>query len=198
MIYAYVFFAIFAIMVVLRYKENNLFENNLTQQLTEKDENYFEVRYLKAIPFLYIALSIPPLVVFLQLTFGNKVDLSFGYRITYFCIGLGLLGAAVFNYIRKERRLIVFDHGQITLYSGKKVKISGNINQIERVNRSQQIWGAQNHIINIPYQIIFSSNKYIEFNEFMDNSYKLVAFFEKGNYFKKSGRFSKKNKKEKK
>ncbi len=182
MIYAYVFFAIYAIMMVLSYKENSLFEKNLTQQLTEKDENYFEVRPLKTIPFLYIALSIPPLVVFLQLTFGSKVDLSSGYRITYFCIGLGLLGAAVFNYIRKARTLIVFDHGQITLYSGKKVKISGNINQIERVNRSQIIWGAQNLGGYTPYQIIFSSKKCIEFDEFMDNSYKLVSFFEKGNY----------------
>ncbi len=110
MIYAYVFFAICAIIMVLAIKEMNLFKNNLAQQLTEKDENYFEVRYLKTIPFLYIALSIPPLVVFLQLTFGSKVDLSAGYRITYFCIGLGLLGAAVFKYIRKARTLIVFDH----------------------------------------------------------------------------------------
>ncbi len=134
-------------------------------------------------------------MVFLQLTFGSKVDLSFGYRITYFCIGLGLLGAAAFKYIRKARTLIVFDYSQITLYSGKKVKISGNINQIERVNRSQILWGSQNLVGYIPYQIIFSSKKCIEFDEHMDNSYKLVAFFEKGNYFKRKNKREGKDKK---
>ncbi len=162
-------------------KNARLFNKKLEKQMITKDEQYFEIRYFKNIPFLYLIISIVAAFAFFSL-----------YNELYFfkwCLSIIAVGAGVANYIyRAIMYKIVFDHGQITLYIGKKVKETGTFDEAKGISRP---YTARNFGPSLPYLIIFEwggvikSAKLIEFNEDMDNSYQLVALLEKGDYFKK-------------
>ncbi len=187
----------FAVWWFVSSKNARLFNEKLAQQMLEKDEQYFEIRYLKNIPFLYLIISIFAVFVFFSVM-NEFYFLKWSFSII-------AVGAGIANYIYKAMYKIVFDHGRITLYIGKKVKITGTLEQMECVTKPY----SDGNLIGpayVPYTIVFESGgliksaKIIVFDEDMDNSYKLVAFFEKGNYLEEGGRFGKKkkNKKEKK
>ncbi len=162
-------------------RNTRLFDKKLEKQMLTKDEQYFEIRYFKNIPFLYLLISIvAAFAVF-----------SFYKEMYYFkwCISIIVVGAGIANYIyRAIMYKIVFDHGQITLYIGKKVKETGTFDEAKGISRP---YTARNLGPSLPYLIIFEwggvikSARLIEFNEDMDNSYQLVALLEKGDYFEK-------------
>ncbi|PID46290.1 MAG: hypothetical protein CSB47_05020 [Proteobacteria bacterium] len=170
----------FVVFWIASSKNENLFNKKLKKQMIAEDEQYFEIRYFKNIPFLYLLLSI--VVAFAVFSVVNE------FYIFKLCLSIIILGAGIANYIyRAVMYKIVFDHGQITLYIGNKVKETGTFDEAKGISRP---YIAKNGP-NFPYQIIFEwggmikSAKLIEFNEDMDNSYQLVALLEKGGYFDK-------------
>ncbi len=185
----------FAVLWVVSSKNERLFNEKLAQQMREKDDEYFAIRYLKNIPFLYLIISIFAVFVFFSVM--NE------FYFLKWSLSIIALGAGIANYIYKAMYKIVFDHGRITLYIGKKIKITGTLEQMECVTKPYASGSGGGGMI-IPYTIVFESGgliksaKIIEFNEHMDNSYKLVAFFEKGDYLEEGGRFGKKKKNKKK
>ncbi len=178
--------AIFIIFI----KEGILFEKNLKQQLKEKDDNYFEVRHTRSVRFLYILLSVvfsSPL--FLGIFKDDPQNQSLEETILLIIISLILPVITICYNIYMMRIRIIFDHGKITLYSGNKIKITGTLDQIEKVTKPSTINRGHDYNSRIPYKIVFESGKrWIDFDYYMKNSYKLAAIFEKGNYFEKKKR----------
>ncbi len=110
-------------------------------------------------------------------------------------IAVGLLSYALYIYISKMLYKLVFDHGQITLYSGNKMKLTCSLEQIKFVARPEGTTAYMGHLgPELPYRICFdegTKSRIIQFDEDMDNSYKLVAIFEKGHYFGKPSKLEK-------
>ncbi len=198
----YIVVAIFLVLVIVIFRNQSLFDKNLDRQMLEEDEEYFEIKYFKNMPLLYVLLSIFPSLAFFLKAFNQPIPLLLagffkesdseailgGWAKTgYLCVASGILFWALFNYVYKTRYKLVFDRDRVTLYSGKKMKITGTFDQIKIVNKPQ---GTSHSLAGcgprIPYQIVFEhKKKRIEFDEDMDNSYKLVAIFKKRKYFDK-------------
>ncbi len=202
----YIVIAIFLVLVIVLFRNQNLFDKNLDRQMLEEDEEYFEIKYLKNIPLLFVLLSILPSLAFFLKAFNQPIPLllagffkesdseailGFWSKTGYLCVASGILFWALFNYVYKMRYKLVFDHDRVTLYSGKKIKLTGTFDQIKIVNEAGSTCGGVGAGspavgVRIPYQIIFENNKkWIEFDEDMDNSYKLVAIFKKRSFFDK-------------
>ncbi len=165
--------------------------------MLKKDEAYFEIRYLKNIPFLYALLSTLLALDLLIDVFEDWTVLDLWSITGSLCAALGLLGWAIYYYFSKTRQRIVFDHGRITLYMGNKIKITGTLDQSKAINRPRAGVtgvgaGGLGATQSTPYQIVFEwggvikTGKFIDFGVNMDNSYKLVALLEKGGYFEKN------------
>ncbi len=190
----WVFIAIFIAGVVVMFKNKNRFDKKLDKQMLEDDEEYFEVRYFKNMYFLDSLVYVPLALIALIPTFDPEI--SFGYRMSYLGIAVGLLGYALYIYLSKMLCKLVFDHGQIALYTGNKMKLTCSLDQIDFVARPAGTVATTGHLgPEIPYRIYFDEGdkgKFISFDEDMDNSYKLVAIFKKGNYFKRKNKRDKK------
>ncbi len=177
---------LFAVWWVVASKNERLFNEKLAQQMLTKDEQYFEIRYLKNIPFIFLLFSVVGSFAF----FSAYSE----FYIFKLCLSIIALGAGIANYIyRAVMYKIVFDHGRVTLYIGKKVKETGTLEEAKIISRPHIVKNG----VWFPYQIIFKlggvikSAKMIVFDEHMDNSYKLVAILEKGDYFKRKKRTKK-------
>ncbi len=177
-----VFIAIFIADMVVRFKNEKIFNEKLEKQMLESDEIYFEIRYLKNVVLLDSLVYVSLALLFIP---GFLFDTDFVNRMIDLFIAVGLLGYALYIYFSKILYKIVFNHGRVSLYIGNKIKIAGTFEQIEGINRPTTISVGGDSGRSIPYQIAFKGGC-IRFNENMDNSYKLVAFLEKGNYFKKT------------
>ncbi len=192
-----VFIAIFIAGVAVMFKHKNRFDKKLDEKMLEDDEAYFEVRYFKNMYSLDSLVYVPLALIALIPTFDPEV--SFGYKMTYLGSAIGLLGYALYIYLSKTLYKLVFDHGQITLYTGNKMKLTCSLDQIDFVARPASTLLTTGHLgPEIPYRIYFDEgdkSKFISFDEEMDNSYKLVAIFEKGGYFKRKNKRERKDKK---
>ncbi len=192
-----VFIAIFIASVAVIFRNRNRFDKKLEKQMFEDDEAYFEVRYFKNMYFLDSLVYVPLALIALILTFDPET--SFGYRMFYLGSAIGLLGYALYIYLSKMLYKLVFDHGQITLYTGNKMKLTCSLDQIDFVSRPEGTMARTGHLgPEIPYRMYFDEgdkSKFISFDEEMDNSYKLVAIFEKGGYFKRKNKREEKDKK---
>lgn len=189
-----VFIAIFIASVAVIFRNRNRFDKKLEKQMLENDDEYFEVRYLKKYVFLGSLAYVPLALIALILTF--VLETSFGYRMFYLGSAVGLLGYALYFYLSRMLYKLVFDHGQITFYTGNKMKLTCSLDQIDFVARPAGTVATTGHLgPEIPYRIYFdegAKSKFISFDEDMDNSYKLVAIFKKGNYFKRKNKRDKK------
>ncbi len=177
---------------IISSKNERLFNKKLAKQMLEKDDTYFEVKYLKNILLLYLLASIVLSIFLLGAAFDQE------FWLLYFCLGVIAPFVGIANYIYKSMYKIVFDNGQVTLYVGNKIKMTDTLmpDRIDSIFEPRTIF-SNFRSGTLPYRIIFKAETrergWVSFNEDMDNSYKLVAILEKGAYFKKKK--AKKNKK---
>ncbi len=187
-----VFIAIFIAGVVVMFKNKNRFDKKLDKQMLEDDDKYFEVRYFKKYVFLGSLAYVPLALLFIP---GFVFDTEFVNRMIDLFIAVGLLGYAFYFHLSRMLYKLVFDHGKITLYSGNKIKLTCSLGQIDFVTRPRGTAATTGHLgPELPYRIHFhegGKRRFISFDEDMDNSYKLVAIFEKGHYFGKPSKLEK-------
>ncbi len=175
--YIYLFVVMLIIYSLYYIKLVNKYEKNLKKYMKKKEENYFEVRYVKKLYFLNILVFIPPCCLCIDVVLNSVSPLSFVNKYGLIISAALMLIIPLINYLYKVNTRIVYNYGQITYYLGDKLKVSGNIDDIDRkytyVYQTKGTSTAESCIMfNSGEKINFSRNN-------MDCGYKLEAFLKK-------------------
>ncbi len=175
MLYFYMFLAlaIFVFDWVFYSKQDNEYDKKFMKYMKGNLENYFEVRYIKKQYFIYVIMSIPAGMVFLELS--KEAGAA---RWVYIGVAVLCFTVPSMYFIYKSLEKIVYDHGEIKYYRGNALKISASIHDVDREHSF--IYQVGEGTSTRTSLILFHSGEKLFFtSDSMDYGYKLEALMRK-------------------
>lgn len=172
--YVFVFIVILMAYFINGVRRDNIFNKKLYDCMLEEEEEYFEVRYSKGLYLFYLILSIPLSLLAVSTLLWTD---------TLFFVGIGgITGGFLLNFIYKSMVLIIYDHGNVSLYIGGRKKISGHIDEVDKEYTFSSVYGGGKSFYTSC--IGFNEKDKIFFvPENMNNGHKLVSVMKRRNLY---------------
>ncbi len=175
MIYFYIFLAV-AVFVydwIFSAKQDDEYERNFIAYMKGDLERYFEVKYIKKQYLIYILMTIPVGFACIE---KSKSTPTNGWLFLIFAILFFTLPSIYFIY--KSMQKIVYDQGQITYYLGNRVRVTGNIYEVDKESTFvYEVGEGTDQRVSL---ITFNSGEKIYFTrDTLDYGYKLEALIKK-------------------
>ncbi len=170
------------VLVVIAMTSGN-FKEKVKEQMIKEDEKYFvlKARNLHNLSFV-LGSSVLFLIPYLDKEFSNQPERN----VVLICFALLVLGTVLYT-VNKAMVKIEYNNGQITYYILNKVRVSGNINEIniaECVNEEHPHNNYEQALLYKDTIIVFNDGSSIHYQTTMKNAYKLETILKKRGCFK--------------
>ncbi len=173
----------FLLVLVLIVMTAGNFQSELKEQMTKEDDKHFvlKARNLHNLSHVLGAIVFF-LIPYLDKEFNNK-SVSI---VVLAAFALLVLGTIIYTINRAMTR-IEYDNGQITYYFLDRVKVTGNINEINIDKCYNQEHPKNVYSTRLLFKdstIVFNNGSFIKYQTTMKNAYKLEAILKKRGCFK--------------